>query len=52
MYYMVHLFRLSVYYGQMPAWGELLPAVVVALATLLIGWIVFTRRSSEFSYRI
>ena len=52
MYYMVNLFRLSVYYGQMPTWGELLPAVVVALATLLIGWIVFTRRSSEFSYRI
>lgn len=52
MYYMVHLFRLPLYYGQMPTWGDIWPAALVALTTLVIGWIVFTRRSSEFSYRI
>jgi ABC-type polysaccharide/polyol phosphate export permease len=52
MYYMVELFRKPVYYGQMPSWSELLPAVIIALATLLIGWLIFTRRSSEFAYRI
>jgi ABC-type polysaccharide/polyol phosphate export permease len=52
MYYMVNLFRLPVYYGQMPGWGDLLPAAVVGLVTLLAGWLVFTRRASEFAYRI
>lgn len=52
MYYMINLFRLPVYYGQVPGWGDLLPAAVIALVTLVIGWLVFTRRASEFAYRI
>lgn len=52
MYYIVKLFRTVVYYGDLPGLMELLPAVLIALVTLAIGWIVFTKKASEFSYRI
>lgn len=52
MYYLLNLFRLPVYYGQLPGWADVLPAAGVALAALVIGWWAFTRRASEFVYRI
>lgn len=52
MYYLVKLFRVLVYYGRAPTSAELIPAVLVALVMLAIGWIVFTRKASEFAYRI
>ena len=52
MYYLVHLFRLPLYYGQVPGWNDVLPAAGVALAALALGWWAFTRRSAEFAYRI
>lgn len=52
MYYMVKLFRVVFYYGRLPAWGELLPAVAVAVVALAAGWLIFTRKAGEFSYRI
>lgn len=52
MYYLLKVFRLIVYNGRVPTLEELLPAVVIALMTLVIGWIIFTRKASEFSYRI
>jgi len=52
LYYLVKVFRDVVYFGQMPTWAELLPAIGVALLVLVIGWIVFTRKAGEFSYRI
>ncbi len=52
MYYMINLFRQVIYFGRMPGWEEIVPAVVVALAALFIGWFVFTRKAGEFAYRI
>ncbi|NLG98075.1 MAG: ABC transporter permease [Chloroflexi bacterium] len=52
MYYMVKLFRIVVYYGDLPSLMELLPAVLIALVTLAIGWTVFTKKAGEFAYRI
>jgi ABC-type polysaccharide/polyol phosphate export permease len=52
MYYMVRLFRLPLYYETWPAWDEIWPAAVIALATLVLGWIVYARRADEFAYRI
>jgi ABC-type polysaccharide/polyol phosphate export permease len=52
MYHLVRLFRTVFYLGRVPTWEELLPAAVVALVTLAVGWVVFTRKASEFSYRI
>jgi ABC-type polysaccharide/polyol phosphate export permease len=52
MYYLIRLFREVVYLGQVPAWEEIFPALLVSLVTLLVGWLVFTRKAGEFSYRI
>jgi ABC-type polysaccharide/polyol phosphate export permease len=52
MYHLVRLFRLPVFYGRFPTLAELLPALGVSLAILLLGWWVFSRKSDEFAYRI
>jgi len=52
MYYLVKLFRIPLYYGRLPTFFELMPAIIVALVVLILGWIVFTRKSDEFAYRI
>lgn len=52
MYYMVRLFRVVVYYGRAPSLMELLPAALVALTVLAVGWVIFTRKAGEFAYRI
>lgn len=52
MYYMVELFRLPVYYGELPSAKFLLASTLIALLTLLLGWIVFSSRADEFTYHI
>ena len=52
MYQLVQLFRLPIYSGRIPTLAELLPALIISLITLVIGWWVFTSKSDEFAYRI
>jgi ABC-type polysaccharide/polyol phosphate export permease len=52
MYQLVQLFRLPIYSGRIPTLAELLPALIISLVTLVIGWWVFTSKSDEFAYRI
>lgn len=52
MYYFINLFRAPLYYGRIPSFEEILPAVIFALAALVIGWLFFTHRSDEFAYRV
>jgi len=52
MYHLVKLFRLPVYDGIWPSPERLVVAAVVALITLAIGWVVFTRKADEFAYRV
>lgn len=52
MYHLVQLLRLPLYFGQWPSAARLASAAAVALTTLAIGWIVFTRKADEFAYRI
>ncbi len=52
MYYLVRLFRLPLLDGRFPTVGEFLPAAIIGIATLTIGWIFFTSKSDEFAYRI
>jgi ABC-type polysaccharide/polyol phosphate export permease len=47
----INLFRLPIYDGRIPTPGDLLPAVLVSLITLGLGWLIFTRKSDEFVYR-
>ena len=52
MYYFVRLFRILFYDGRFPKWVELWPTVIIAVVVLFVGWVVFTRKSDEFAYRI
>ncbi len=52
MYYLVKLWRLPLYDGRWPAWGEFWPAAVIAGGMLLVGWFFFTSKSDEFAYRV
>lgn len=52
MYYLLEVYRAPVYYGRLPDLDILIPAVLIAVTTLAAGWIVFTQKADEFSYRI
>jgi ABC-type polysaccharide/polyol phosphate export permease len=52
MYYLVKLWRLPLYDGVWPTWGDIWPAAVAAISVLLIGWFFFTSKSDEFAYRV
>jgi ABC-type polysaccharide/polyol phosphate export permease len=52
MYYLVKLWRLPLYDGVWPTWGDIWPAALIAIVTLLVGWFFFTSRSDEFAYRV
>ena len=51
MYYLVEIFRRPVYEGVLPSWPLLAAGSGIALLTLLAGWIVFSTRADEFTYR-
>jgi ABC-2 type transport system permease protein len=51
MYYLIKLFRLPIFDGRLPTWQEFLPALLIAVITLLVGWWGFSRKESEFAYR-
>lgn len=52
MYYFLEIYRSPIYYGKLPDAEIFIPAVLIAVVTLLIGWVVFTYKADEFSYRI
>ena len=52
MYTFLELFRAPIYQGQLPAVEVLALGVLWSLASLTIGWWVFTRKADEFAYRV
>jgi homopolymeric O-antigen transport system permease protein len=52
MYYLITLFRMPIYYQQVPSLLDFLIAGAIALFTLLIGWWIFTKKADEFAYYI
>jgi ABC-type polysaccharide/polyol phosphate export permease len=52
MFYLVQIFRLPVHEGVFPSWHLVLPAAAIAIFTLAAGWIIFSSRADEFTYRI
>jgi ABC-type polysaccharide/polyol phosphate export permease len=52
LYYLVELFRESIYAGQISAPPLVLVATVISVTTLLLGWWVYTRKAEDFVYRI
>jgi homopolymeric O-antigen transport system permease protein len=51
MFYIVQIFRQPVYEGVLPSWPILVGGSVIALLTLSLGWLVFSSRADEFTYR-
>ena len=45
MYYLLKLWRLPLYDGRWPSWGEFWPAAAIAIGMLLVGWFFFTSKS-------
>jgi ABC-type polysaccharide/polyol phosphate export permease len=52
MYYLVNIFRLPVYEARLPTWMEFWPGALVSVLVLIIGWLVFSYKAHEFSYRV
>jgi len=52
MYHMINLFRDPIYAGRAPDLTEFLISGLWAVITLLVGWIIFSRRADEFAYRV
>lgn len=51
MLHLVELFRDLVFTGTIPPLESWLISFGISLATLLVGWIIFTGKSNEFAYR-
>ena len=49
---MLDLFRAPLYAGALPDPTTLALAAALSIASLLVGWLFFTRRVDEFAYRI
>ncbi len=52
MFYLVSAFRSVLYDGQAPRPDHLALAFALSLASLLLGWWVFTRRARDFAYHV
>ncbi|MFL7891730.1 MAG: ABC transporter permease [Anaerolineales bacterium] len=52
MFYLIELFRMPIYYGQVPGIDLLLISAGIATFTLFAGWMFFTSKSDEFAYRV
>ena len=52
MFSMIEVFRSLILLGELPQPDTLLVATLSAIATLLVGWWVFARRTRDYAYRI
>jgi ABC-type polysaccharide/polyol phosphate export permease len=52
MYHLVLLFRIPLYNGEFPEIRQSIVALGIAFITLALGWIIFSRKSDEFAYRV
>ena len=52
MYYLVTLYRMPVYYGQLPSFELFTIALIISGVAIFIGWWVFSIKSDEFAYKI
>ncbi|MCE1255101.1 MAG: ABC transporter permease [Anaerolineae bacterium] len=51
MYYLVEVFRQPIYDGILPSWQIFNTAAIIAFTTLVTGWVVFSWKANEFTYR-
>ncbi len=51
MYYLIEIFRQPLYDGVFPAWPMLAIGASVSFLMLIVGWLVFSSKADEFTYR-
>ena len=51
MYYLIQIFRQPLYDGVFPSWPMLAMGAGISFLTLIIGWLVFSSKADEFTYR-
>ncbi len=51
MYYFIEIMRQPIYDGKIPSIELLSISAVIAVVTLIVGWIVFTWKANELTYR-
>jgi ABC-type polysaccharide/polyol phosphate export permease len=51
-YPLIKVFRMLVFDGLLPSGNEFLVAAGISFGTLLIGWVLFTKRSEKFAYYV
>ncbi|MBI3161862.1 MAG: ABC transporter permease [Chloroflexi bacterium] len=52
MYYYLKIFRAPVYDGMLPEMDILLPAVLISILALTVGWLFFSKKSDDFAYHL
>lgn len=52
MYHLVNIFRAPIYEGALPDVRQIVAALGLSILVLAAGWILFTRKSDEFAYRV
>lgn len=52
MYHLVKIFRTPLYGGLLPDWKTLSVSVIVSLSTLIVGWVIYSRKADEFAYYV
>lgn len=52
MYHLLDLLQKILFLGQFPSVNDWLVSILIALGTLLVGWVIFTRASKRFSYYV
>jgi len=52
MYHLIQMFRTPIYEGRFPDLEAVLLTGAFSIVTLIVGWIIFTRKADEFAYRI
>ena len=51
MYHLVRIFRMPIYEGVFPGWTELAIGCSIAITTLVVGWLFFSKKADEFAYQ-
>ena len=51
-YYLIEIFRIPVYENTLPDSDLILISSLLAISTLLIGWLVFTSKADQLAYRL
>lgn len=52
LYHLIKIFRLVAFEGVIPSGMEWLTAVIIAVMTLIAGWVVFTSSNKRFGYYV